>query len=538
MNDREFNQLLESLLDGEARDFTPESLSPEQRHEFIEFLSIEPQLRDAFSRPGSFAAGVMKGLECDSSSARQQFREEVLHGNRRRRGVSLATFWRALPWGMAAALLILLAGSLLSPPAKPEPDVVTRPDSSAPASATSPAAILVAEAKAEFDPSYAPDGVRCDPGRYVLRSGSIHLRLLNGVDLAMKGPAIFVIHSPFELDLEQGICRAAAPEAGHGFTINTAEMEVIDLGTEFGVSVDPKGRTSEVRVFDGEVDVVVASSTKKMRLEMDDTIRVSSSEGVTAARIRADDFPTTRSIGFTQWQQWHDTITQDPDIIAYLPMQKRGESLELISALPEAPVARLKGVRRVSGRWPGKRALLFDRDGDRVELDLGTNHEEVTIAMWMKADRWDCNNTSLISSNGWGPGSLHLQVLNGAGWKACAKIVHGDRTISTRTYSRDSVELGRWHHVAYVISMRTGKSQIFLDGEPGPLVDFPENTPLNPGVMRLGDWEWWGSLESPHPKHKGFRGRIDEFIALRRALSQDEIGEMVTHGRPNFLWTE
>jgi|TARA_B110000037_G_scaffold8180_1_gene8798 hypothetical protein len=201
-------------------------------------------------------------------------------------------------------------------------------------------------------------------------------------------------------------------------------------------------------------------------------------------------------------------------------------------------VARLKGVRQVSGRWPGKRALLFDRDGDRVELDLGTNHEEVTIAMWMKADRWDYNNTSLISSNGWGPGSLHLQVLNGAGWKACAKIVHGDRTIATRTYSRDSVELGRWHHVAYVISMRTGKSQIFLDGEPGPLVDFPENTPLNPGVMRLGDWEWWGSLESPHPKHKGFRGRIDEFIALRRALSQDEIGEMVTHGRPNFLWTE
>jgi hypothetical protein len=106
----------------------------------------------------------------------------------------------------------------------------------------------------------------------VLRSGSIHLRLLNGVDLAITGPARFVIHSPFELDLEQGICRAAVPVTGHGFTINTAEMEVIDLSTEFWVSVDPKGRVFEVRVFEGEVDVIAANSTKKTRLEMYGTL--------------------------------------------------------------------------------------------------------------------------------------------------------------------------------------------------------------------------------------------------------------------------
>jgi hypothetical protein len=35
MNDQAFNQVLESLLDGEPRDFTPESLSPEQGHELI-----------------------------------------------------------------------------------------------------------------------------------------------------------------------------------------------------------------------------------------------------------------------------------------------------------------------------------------------------------------------------------------------------------------------------------------------------------------------------------------------------------------------
>jgi hypothetical protein len=541
VNDQEFNQLLESLLDGEPCNFAPESLSPEQRQELIEFLNIEPHLRDAFSQPGAFAAGVMKVLECDDSADRRQFREAVLNGNKRRQSFSRGALWRALPWGMAAVLLILLAGSLLRHPAKPGSDVVAHSDSAdsiISQSPTSPAAVLVAEAKAEFDPAYAPDGVRCEPGRYVLRSGSIHLRLLNGVDLAMTGPASFVIHSPFELDLEQGICRAAVPEAGHGFTINTAEMEVIDLGTEFGVSVDPKGRASEVRVFEGEVDVIAANSTKKTRLEMYDTLRISSSEGVTAARIRAEDFPDTRSIGFTQWQQWHDTITQDSDIIAYLPMQKRAGQLELISALPEAPVARLKGARRVIGRWPGKGALLFDRDGDGVELDLGTEHEEFTIAMWVKADRWDYPITALANSNGWGPGAIHLQTSRESQAKAHGSIRRGDREKSIRSYSSGAMKLGRWHHVAYVLSKRTGKAQIFLDGVVGSTQEIPENTPINPGLFRLGDWQRPSSLPDFHPEYKGFRGRIDEFIALSRALSHDEIDEMVVNGRPSFLWPD
>ncbi|MDG0995077.1 MAG: FecR domain-containing protein [Akkermansiaceae bacterium] len=541
MNDQEFNQLLESLLDGEPRDFAPESLNLEQRQELIEFLNIEPHLRDAFSKPGAFAAGVMKVLECDDSTDRQQFREAVLRGNRRRRGISQAALWRALPWGIAAVLLILLAGASLRDPANPGADRAAYSDSAdniIPTSPTSPAAILVAEAKAEFDPAHAPNGVRCEPGQYVLRSGSIHLRLLNGVDLAMKGPARFVIHSPFELDLEQGICRAAVPESGHGFTINTAEMEVIDLGTEFGVSVDPQGRASEVRVFEGEVDVVATNSTQKTRLEMYDTLRISSSEGVTRARIRAEDFPDIRSIGFTRWQQWHQKITQDPDIIAYLPMQKRGKQLELISALPEAPAAQLKGARRVIGRWPGKGALLFDQDGDGVELDLGTEHEELTIAMWVKADRWDYPITALANSNGWGPGALHLQTSRGANARVHGSIRLGDVEHSVRSYSSGSMQPGRWHHVAYVLSKRTGKFQSFLDGVAGPAREIPENSPLNPGMIRLGDWDWQSAPNSSMPQWKGFRGRIDEFIALSRALSQDEIDEMVVNGRPSFLWPD
>ncbi len=543
MSDQEFNDLLASLLDGDADDgrwdFDPESLSPQQRCELVEFLSVEPQLRDAFSQPGSFAAGVLKAHECEDPADRRKFREAIIRGGTVRRAVSRTVLWKALPWGLAAVATLLLAASFLFRQADPVLEVVQEPDASVLPASSAPAAILVAEADAEFDPQHAPDGIRYQPGQYVLRSGAIHLRLLNGVDLAVKGPARFVIHDPFLLDLEQGLCRALVPESGHGFTINTSQMEVLDLGTEFGISVDPDGRASEVRVFDGEVDVLAANSSEKTRLNRNDTLRVSSTGGVTAPRVAADDFPDIRSIGFSQWQQWRDKIAQDPDLIAYLPMQQDDErDVEVISAQPEAPVAKLNGARRVSGRWPGKGALLFDADGDRVELDLGMDHEELTIAMWVKADRWDYHLTALANSNGWGPGALHLQTSSGAGRRLHGSIRLRDREYSVRSFSSGSMQLGRWHHVAYVLSQRTGKFQTFLDGVAGPALEIPENSPINPGMIRLGDWDWQSAPTTSNPQWKGFRGRIDEFVAISRALGQEEIDEMVSKGRPSFLWPE
>ena len=46
---------------------------------------------------------------------------------------------------------------------------------------------------------------------------------------------------------------ASVTEAGHGFTIETPNGKVVDLGTEFGVTVDDLG-VSEVSVFQGKVE--------------------------------------------------------------------------------------------------------------------------------------------------------------------------------------------------------------------------------------------------------------------------------------------
>ena len=45
---------------------------------------------------------------------------------------------------------------------------------------------------------------------------------------------------------------ARVPVPAHGFTVHSPQGKVVDLGTEFGVSVDGPGTTS-VRVFSGDL---------------------------------------------------------------------------------------------------------------------------------------------------------------------------------------------------------------------------------------------------------------------------------------------
>ena len=56
------------------------------------------------------------------------------------------------------------------------------------------------------------------------------------------------------------------PDHAHGFTITSADVKLVDLGTSFGMSVERSKGTS-VHVFDGEVelhDLEKKQGTKKL----------------------------------------------------------------------------------------------------------------------------------------------------------------------------------------------------------------------------------------------------------------------------------
>ena len=88
--------------------------------------------------------------------------------------------------------------------------------------------------------------------RLILAKGEVELTYASGTKVLLIGPADFFVGETGG-KLRLGGMMASVTEEGHGFTIDTPNGKVVDLGTEFGVVVDDFG-VSEVSVFQGKVE--------------------------------------------------------------------------------------------------------------------------------------------------------------------------------------------------------------------------------------------------------------------------------------------
>lgn len=96
-------------------------------------------------------------------------------------------------------------------------------------------------------------GDSIDEGQTIrLESGGLEILLTNGAKITAAGPSDFVLSSLLKMDLDRGKIVAAVPRTARGYTIMTPASELVDIGTQFGVSVADSGET-ELHVFDGDV---------------------------------------------------------------------------------------------------------------------------------------------------------------------------------------------------------------------------------------------------------------------------------------------
>lgn len=92
------------------------------------------------------------------------------------------------------------------------------------------------------------------PSRLRLKSGLIRLTYRHGVVLSLQGPADFEVLSKAHNILHNGQLAAYVPSGAEGFRVDTPSAGVVDLGTEFGMTVDDRGET-QLSVFDGQVEL-------------------------------------------------------------------------------------------------------------------------------------------------------------------------------------------------------------------------------------------------------------------------------------------
>ena len=127
-----------------------------------------------------------------------------------------------------------------------------------------------------------------------LQSGVVELAFISGAKAAIEGPAEIKVTQRNGIELRQGKLSAEVPHQAIGFTVQTPNATVTDLGTRFGINAKAKD-SSEVDVFEGKVHVMEGHNTNaadnEWSLTRNMAMVLDSRGGVTAAAAPETAFP-------------------------------------------------------------------------------------------------------------------------------------------------------------------------------------------------------------------------------------------------------
>jgi hypothetical protein len=106
-----------------------------------------------------------------------------------------------------------------------------------------------------------------------LERGLAEVRFQCGAHVVLEAPACLELLSPRSARLLQGKLTARVPAPNAGFEVVSRHGKVIDLGTEFGVSVSDAGAT-EVYVFEGKVEARATDDARAVSLTRNQAARI------------------------------------------------------------------------------------------------------------------------------------------------------------------------------------------------------------------------------------------------------------------------
>ncbi|MBN2022100.1 MAG: FecR domain-containing protein [Pirellulales bacterium] len=103
-------------------------------------------------------------------------------------------------------------------------------------------------------PSLSAGRVFAEGETISLERGLLEITFADGARVILEERATLEISNCNAGRLQIGRLAATVPDGAHGFTIDTPTARVVDLGTDFGVSV-AADRTAEAHVFGGQIEV-------------------------------------------------------------------------------------------------------------------------------------------------------------------------------------------------------------------------------------------------------------------------------------------
>ena len=423
----------------------------------------------------------------------------------------------------------------------------TRPAPQNPATSTA-VAMLTRAVEARWSQSTGPRriGSALEPGWLRLESGLAQVVFYSGARVVIEGPAELQLVSPTEAVCPTGRLLAEVPQPARGFRLKTDQLNVVDLGTAFGVDATC-GRT-EVHVFKGQVEVFSTTMAKQTLGEG----QAAAVLGTTPPRLMAAsaaaftamfDFQqrslASEAFRYEQWQLASARLNQDPSLVVRLDFENLSgtdwtlrNAAERDHAVSDATVV---GCQRAEGRWREKQALEFQSVNDRVRLAIPGDFEAMTLSAWVCVKGLDRQFNSLFMCDGFEPGTIHWLIRHDGVLGLTVFGPHAGNlqiVVSPPVVTLD--QLGRWLHLAVVVDGEAGQVVHYVNGSLVARQALRLGPPFRLGPAELGNWN---AKSGPHPAPaliRNLSGALDEFALFSRALSDVEVRDLHANGKPDL----
>jgi ferric-dicitrate binding protein FerR (iron transport regulator) len=390
-----------------------------------------------------------------------------------------------------------------------------------------------------------------------LRAGTAEIQFFCGATMTVEGPAEIALKSAWEASCNEGAVRVRVPPAARGFKLHAPSTEIVDLGTEFGLSV--RGGKEQVEVFDGKIALQRDGDDRSI-LNKGGALGLNASGAPVPTAAGAVAFPDAdrngsraaaqRATDFEQWKTHRDTLAQDPRLLLYYTFD-RDKIGGLIPNLATPRNPELDGAvvlaEPVDGRWQGlKSALEFRRPGSRVRVNVPGEFAAFTFAAWVRIDSLDRWYNALFMADSYETGEPHWQIQNDG--KMILSVMVDDARPDPKAkdgatmrfqhlyYSPpmwDQSMSGQWMHVASVFDPVTAQVSHYVNGK---RISHEKILPkFMIKTLRIGNAEAgnWGQpfREDPTFAIRNLNGRMDELAVFKVALGDEEIARLFEQSR-------
>lgn len=411
------------------------------------------------------------------------------------------------------------------------------------------------------------------PGWLKLVSGKVRIDFVSGARVVVEGPAKIEIRSDWEAYLESGSLSCEVEECARGFRIKAKGLDVIDLGTRFGLRVGSE-QEPEVHVFDGKVSLAGEGKGDPIEVIQNEAMQVVDGS-LRAIEYSEDGFTTVRDLSqdairksrnrFARWQAAAEALSQDPaTLVHYTLADFTRYDTEIVNRAVNAQEGSdgfVIGCRPAEGRWPDKKAIELRGNGDRILLSQHGSVAELTVVMWVRVDhlmqpltgllnveppnRWDNHRVDLVQAKKAfyeAPINLFRWEIGDTGrifFNTHSGPVSHARHPNTRSQWNIHVTaehvkppfVGQWIQLAVVYDSTNQQVIQFLNGKVIDRRPANHQHPLLLGHLVIGNLNMTDPEEIAVESRDLF-GAIDEVLVSSRAFSPDEIKRNWTVGKP------